>query len=470
MMNTRTEVSHEMPASKKALLKSAFFSPGFLRLPPHRGLTNRDQRTNYLTTCRRRLVDLSRKNERVHMQTLRKYRDFQIGCRLAAMMIGAALVLILAWPQAAASAPNAWSPTGPLGTARYSHTATRLADGRVLAAGGFNTMYTASAELYNPNSGTWTATGPLGTARHLHKDALLADGRVLVVGGSGAIAFMPNADIFDPAAEGGVGAWTATAPLTTGRSYHTATGLLDGRVLVVGGIKNGSTTGYLNSAQIFDPAANSGLGGWTDTASMVKARKDHTATLLPDGRVLVAGGFNMTDFTMKYAEIFDPAANSGHGGWTDTGSMGTGRYSHTATLLADGRVLVAGNAGYNTSTEIFDPAANSGVGTWSPTGPLGTGRYLHTATRLTDGQVLVAGGYGPGSAYLTSSELYDPVTAAWTATGALSNGRTQHTATLLTNGRVLAAGGQVGGTAMTSAELFTPVQGNITFLFLLLGD
>ena len=162
---------------------------------------------------------------------------------------------------------------------------------------------------------TWTATGPLGTARHMHKDALLADGRVLVVGGGGAIAFMPNAEIFDPAADGGAGAWTATDPLTTGRKYHTATRLLDGRVLVVGGMKNGSTTGYLNSAQIFDPAANGGLGGWTrNTPPMVRARQDHTATLLPDGRVLVAGGFNMTDFTMKYAEIFDPAANGGSGG------------------------------------------------------------------------------------------------------------------------------------------------------------
>jgi phosphatidylserine/phosphatidylglycerophosphate/cardiolipin synthase-like enzyme len=255
----------------------------------------------------------------------------------------------------------------------------------------------------------------------LHKDALLADGRVLVVGGSGLTAFMPNADIFDPAANGGLGAWSATAPLTTGRSNHTATRLLDGRVLVVGGIKNGSSTGYLNSAQIFDPAANGGLGGWTDTGSMGKARKDHTATLLPDGRVLVAGGFNMTDFTMRYAEI-------------------------------------------------FDPAAGGGVGAWSATGPLGTGRYSHTATRLADGKVLVAGGYVSGGASPTSCELYDPATGIWSATDALDNGRRIHTATRLLDGRVLAAGGEVGGTAMTSAELFTSVQANLSPLFLLLGD
>ena len=139
-------------------------------------------------------------------------------------------------------------------------------------------------------------------------------------------------------------------------------------------------------------------------------------------------------------------------------------------MLADGRVLVAGHAGYPTSTEIFDPAAGGGVGAWSATGPLGTGRYSHTATRLADGKVLVAGGYGPGGASLTSCELYDPATGIWSATDALDNGRTQHTATLLTDGRVLAAGGQVGGTAMTSAELFTSVQGNLSPLFLLLGD
>jgi hypothetical protein len=405
------------------------------------------------------------------MLTLRKWNSgFHRIYGLAAVMIAAALVLSLALPQPAASAPWTWSDTGPLATARYDHTATRLADGRVLAAGGFNTAYTASAELYNPASGTWAATGSLGTARHLHKAALLADGRVLVVGGSGAINFTPSAEIFDPAANGGEGAWSATGPLTNGRINHTATRLADGRVLVAGGFR--SSPGQLTSAEIFDPTADGGVGAWSATGSLSTARENHTATLLPDGRVLVAGGFNSTSFTLSSAEIFDPAANGGEGAWSPTGSMGTSRYSHTATLLTNGRVLVAGRPSTNTSAEIFDPAANGGEGAWSATGSLNNSRYRHTATRLDSGLVLVAGGNGGGGGYLTSAEIFDPAAnggvGTWFNTGALSNARTQYAATLLTNGRVLAAGG-FSGTAMTSAELYIP-QGSLSFLFLLLGD
>jgi len=122
----------------------------------------------------------------------------------------------------------------------------------------------------------------------------------------------------------------------------------------------------------------------------------------------------------------------------ETGSLATARYFHTATLLPNGKVLVAGGAiGYTplASAELYDPA----TGTWTATESLHTARFFHTATLLPNGKVLVAGGAGNG--YLASAELYDPATETWTATGSLHTARDLHTATLLPNGKVLVAGG-----------------------------
>ncbi len=125
--------------------------------------------------------------------------------------------------------------------------------------------------------------------------------------------------------------------------------------------------------------------------------------------------------------------------WSDTGSLGTARHKHTATLLPDGKVLVVGgvgSSGYLASAELYDPA----TGVWSATGSLTTARYNHTATLLPDGKVLVVGGYG-SSGYLTSAELYDPATGTWSTTGSLATARDKHTATLLPDGKVLVVGG-----------------------------
>src|SRR6185503_9571744 len=137
----------------------------------------------------------------------------------------------------------------------------------------------------------------------------------------------------------------------------------------------------------------------------------------------------------------------------ETGNLLTGRLGHTATLLLNGKVLVAGgyNGLYLTSAQLYEPAS----GTWTATGSLGTGRLGHTATLLPNGKVLVAGGYN--GLYLTSAELYDPVSGTWTATASLANERSAHTATLLPNGKVLVAAGY-NSVPMTlrSAELYDP--------------
>jgi Galactose oxidase, central domain len=242
--------------------------------------------------------------------------------------------------------------------------------------------------------------------------------------------------------------WTATGSLATGRADHTATLLPNGKVLVAGGY-NGSA---LASAELYDPAS----GTWTATGSLATGRAHHTATLLPNGKVLVAGGEDSSSNPFASAELYDPAS----GTWTATGSLATGRSLHTATLLPNGNVLVAG--GFDSSftglasAELYDPAS----GTWSATGSLSTARLQHTATLLPNGQVLVAGGTGGP---IASAELYDPASGTWSATGSLATGRFNHTATLLPDGQVLVAGGgDTSGNVFASAELFDPASGTWT--------
>src|SRR5207248_2075996 len=166
---------------------------------------------------------------------------------------------------------------------------------------------------------------------------------------------------------------------------------------------------------------------WTVTGSLVAARHDHTATLLPSGQVLVAGGENGNGF-LSSAERYDSAG----GMWMATGRLGTARFRHTATLLPTGKVLVAGGTTVGSSlnsAELYDPVA----GTWTATGSMGTARQNHTATLLSSGKVLVAGS-GAGIIGFSSAELYDPAAGTWTATGSMGAGRYDHTATLLPSG------------------------------------
>ena len=274
---------------------------------------------------------------------------------------------------------------------------------------------------------------------------LLADGRVLVTVGCSTAA-----ELYDPA----TGTFTPTGSLAEVRGGQTATVLPDGHVLIAGGYNCASAgkDGVWASAELYDPAT----GTFSPTGSMSVPREFHTATLLPDGHVLITGGvsgappiasgsvvlasYRTADTSasvLKSAELYDPKT----GTFSRTGSMSAIRDHHTATLLQDGRVLVVGGGGEGyasqTSAELYDPAN----GSFSRTGSLKTGRWLHTATLLSDGRVLVAGGRSPKDTTYASAEVYDPRAGRFTSTGSMKASRQEQTATLLPDGRVLIAGG-----------------------------
>jgi N-acetylneuraminic acid mutarotase len=233
--------------------------------------------------------------------------------------------------------------------------------------------------------------------------------------------------------------------MTTARVYCAATMLPSGKVLVTGGQRlNTKSITTLASAELYDP----GTGSWSTTGKMALARVDHTATLLQNGKVLVAGGSSNLS-----AELYDPAT----GRWSVTGSMSTARFGHTATLLQNGKVLVVGGS-TDTNAELYDPA----TGEWSVTGAT-PARSAFIGALLGDGNVLIAGGHAghyPTDASTNSSALYDPSSGLWPAGSNMNTARESFIGILLPDGQVLVAGGLTFSsdkrTTLASAEIYTP--------------
>ena len=318
-------------------------------------------------------------------------------------------------------------PTGSMrSNAARGLTATPLTSGKVLVVSG-------AAELYDASTESFALTRNTTALLTWHTATALNNGTVLLTGGAGGYS-----ELYDPVAD----TFTATGSmLDVGNHYaHTATLLSDGRVLIAGGYKNLDGTAALGTAEIYDPATRT----FTATGKMIIRRSSHTATLLADGTVLIAGGFNLDGGPINRAELYDPVK----GTFAPTGDMTTSRGAHSATLLLDGKVLVAG--GFRVLTaEVYDPKPRS----FSPTGNLALARADHSATLLSDGKVLIAGGRtGPffGEWASSTSELYDPLTGMFSASGTMQVGRNAHAATLLPSGSVLV----VGGAQLASAELY----------------
>ena len=390
------------------------------------------------------------------------------------MRLRGAVVPVVLLGIARAQLPGTFTPTGDMTTARSGHTQTLLPNGTVLIAGGryqplqSPSFSLAGAELYDPTTGTFTATGSMTTPRQWHTATLLPDGKVLIAGGGNCITSDPcwaSAELYDPSS----GTFTATGKMTAARRAFTATLLNNGKVLIAGGDLPGAVA--TATAELYDPST----GRFTATGQMTAARDNHTASLLPDGEVLMIGsGW----WPVPGAELYDPETGAFRSvaGTIPSGPFGRPRTTQMSILLTNGKVLTMledAESGNPAGAAIYDPA-NS---VFAPAGE--TAALTTTATLLPDGTVLATGypllNTPPGG---LNALRYDPVSGAFYPTGDMTTPRAGHSATLLLDGAVLVAGGQlVGGgvpccdTTLSAAELYhPPVVIPAPVLFSLSGD
>jgi hypothetical protein len=339
-----------------------------------------------------------------------------------------------------AQSTGTFAATGSMTTARAGHTATLLANGKVLVAGGYQRNLPgilASAELYNPSTGTFVPTGAMTAPRTHHTATLLPDGRVLLAGGAG---FNLSAELYDPS----TGTFTATGNMIQPQSAATLLG--NGKVLIVGGS---------STPELYDPAT----GTFTETVAYAGSDASlvwvDTATLLPDGKALITGC--ECRFNRPLSALYDPSTET----FSLTGTMSGPvnwwwQDANTATLLMNGKVLIVGNVendGFPGVAEMYDRSTDIFSNIGNTTGP----HESSTATLLPDGKVLIAGGQLPGGNGASGVDLYSPGTGMFSAAPGMVTNRHNHTATLLPDGTVLIAGGFSNWPEATaSAELYYP--------------
>jgi len=381
-------------------------------------------------------------------------------------------------------------PSGRLHDPRFATTATVLANGQVLITGGVaaDSAASAVAELYDPATGGFSFIGSLLSGRAYHTATLLANGKVLIAGGVGIDGHPVRAsELYDPAS----GAFVPTGNMIEPRYDHAATALPNGKVLITGGSTTTRIATNSQSAELYNPAtgAFSATGEvqryydpeanqFWHQGKMNAVRTQHTATLLPNGKVLLAGGGDTSGTAQASAEIYDPAS----GEFTPAAPMNAARKQHHATLLLDGQVLVTGGidaAGQVlAAAELFDPKTGRfklAAAVFPNTGGnMLLARYEDTATLLNDGRVLLAGG-SDSQGILDTAEIYDPSRGSFECAGGRANSsggicgpsmtaaRDNASAVRLSNGEVLILGGfDTTNFLLSSAEIYNPPEGSFT--------
>jgi galactose oxidase-like protein/Kelch motif protein len=371
--------------------------------------------------------------------------------RLAGILI-TILFDLSAWAQP----PGTLTEVGDLPFPERNAVPILLLSNSVLIVGGIGISSRLTSVIqYDPSSTTFSTGGdmdaPYDTA------TLLADGRILLAGRGAFVSLGTNgtvqttAELYDPTS----GTFSSAGPTIDSFSSAAAVRLSDGRVLFTGGRIATQANAPTAAAEIYSPES----GTFTITGSMTTPRYNHTATLLQNGQVLIAGGTSTkTGSPLSSAELYD----SSRGVFVSLGNMITAHSNHTATLLEDGRVLIAGGSSQPSTAkgsvtshaELYDPSSE----TFTSTSAMQTPREFHTAVRLTDGAVLVAGGDN-AKTILSSMELYDPANGAFIPAAAMTVPRENLSATLLSDGNGFIAGGLTTlteGATTEGAELYVP--------------
>jgi N-acetylneuraminic acid mutarotase len=347
----------------------------------------------------------------------------------------------------------AWAAVPSMSTTRTGPTSVLLPNGKAFVAGGMAegggcVHEQSSAEIYDPVANTWTVSNAVSSEPHTYGYlVLLSTGKALLGGGLFCNTESANTELYDPVAD----KFSPAAPMPS--SGQPVTVLLpppSNKLIVFGAWDPTGPTAY-PTVQTYDPTTDM----WSLDAPMLLTRSGHTATLLPDGRILVAGGASDTTAIVNECELYDPVADK----WSLAAPMATAREFHAATLLDDGTVLVVGGApsfaGTATlaSTEIYHPATD----TWTPGPSLPLSVSPNAATLLNDGTVLVAGGFTATAT--ASAERFDPVSFTWLDAGSLPSPQAGAAVVLLGDGSVLVAGGDDDTfTVVSSAARFTLVS------------
>lgn len=344
------------------------------------------------------------------------------------------------------------------------HTATLLDDGSVLVVGGFGFNYVHRyAERYLTDQNVWQRAGSLNVARMAHAATRLLDGRVLISGGYDVTlpgtafdSVFRSTEIYDP----GTSQFTPGPDMTVPRRQHVATNLRDGRILLTGGIQlRGSGFGASPATEIYDPTT----GVFTATDRMARGRWLHTATLLDDGRVLIVGG-QPTNCTgtggcfpeaLNTAELFDPVTDT----LTPTDTLHIARYGHSAALLPDGRVLIVGGETTETLPDGTDQVTTIEIydpttGQFNDFAQLIDGRGFNSLAVLNNGKLLVVGGKKQSGQVAYTAEIFDPLTRTSIPGPEMTQLRIRATATKLLSGEVLIVGGNNSAVPVTPAEIF----------------